>query len=476
MRPDAINSRTGASGIGGTVFTIAFFALSCLLEACSTETRVQTEQPKATPDKVEPVSPIAPDELTPTPHIFVEKRELAAVADTFVQRSHPDRNEGWATELKVGSPDPFRTLIAFEPDAIRIAAKNRDLVSATLQFVIDETDHEMWSWGRVLNLYRMTQVWSELGATWDCAEDTNPANAESDCPEDRRWGMSGRDRPRSWVAEPVSSVIVGMGQTGVLSFDVTEDIKGFLAGEYNHFGWILQKRGDLRQLVGGISFASGEIGNPPVLALTVSCPDTDDDRVCNVEDNCPDGVNTDQADLDRDGTGNFCDWDDDNDLVDDLVDPEPLNAGICGDSDGDTCDDCVVERLLAPANDGTDTDLDGVCDAGDRAPRNPRICGDLDRDTCDDCVVAGQQEPLNDGRDTDRDGLCDAGDPDDDNDMVVDWFDPEPLNPGICGDSDGDTCDDCAVANRQAPLNDGTDTDSDGICDQFTDTEKRIRP
>lgn len=74
--------------------------------------------------------------------------------------------------------------------------------------------------------------------------------------------------------------------------------------------------------------------------------------------------------------------------------------------------------------------------------------------------------------DTDGDGLDDALDADDDNDGVEDTLDPAPLDPAVCGDADGDTCDDCSVgvdgfgpAADADVLNDGTDTDADGLCD-----------
>jgi hypothetical protein len=153
------------------------------------------------------------------------------------------------------------------------------------------------------------------------------------------------------------------------------------------------------------------------------------------------------GDTDGDGQCDAFDDDDDNDGVSDLLDPDDTDPFICGDSDGDTCDDCAV---------GTDG------------------FGPLpDNDT------------LNDGVDTDSDGICDDGDTDDDNDGVDDIIEElgldglagtgdetDPLDPDLCGDSDGDTCDDCAVGtddfgpqSDSDPANDGTDTDGDGLCD-----------
>ncbi|MCP3938515.1 MAG: hypothetical protein GY708_24470, partial [Actinomycetia bacterium] len=193
------------------------------------------------------------------------------------------------------------------------------------------------------------------------------------------------------------------------------------------------------------------------------------------------------------------DPDDDNDGVNDDLDPNDTDPDVCGDTDDDTCDDCTngsdnlgVQPDSLPNNDGLDTDSDGLCDAGDPDDDNdgvnddldpndtdPDICGDTDNDTCDDCTngtdnlgVQPDSLPNNDGLDTDSDGLCDAGDPDDDNDGVNDDLDPNDTDPDICGDTDDDTCDDCAIGSDNLgvqpdnlPNNDGLDTDSDGLCD-----------
>ncbi len=125
--------------------------------------------------------------------------------------------------------------------------------------------------------------------------------------------------------------------------------------------------------------------------------------------NCPD------TDTDGDGQPDDVDDDDDNDGVPDVNDPQPLNPDICGDSDGDTCDDCAVGTDdfgplpdNDPANDGVDTDGDGICDLGDPCPLdNP---DDTDGDgVCDsDDICPGGDDTI----DTDGDGIPDACDDD----------------------------------------------------------------
>ncbi|GAG44730.1 unnamed protein product, partial [marine sediment metagenome] len=172
-----------------------------------------------------------------------------------------------------------------------------------------------------------------------------------------------------------------------------------------------------------------------------------------------------------------CDPDTDGDTVLDGVDTDPLDPLVCQDLDSDSCDDCSVLGLPDTSDDGTDTDSDGLCNTGDpdddndtvldgvdTDPLDPLVCQDLDSDTCDDCSVLGLPDTSDDGTDTDSDGLCNTGDPDDDNDTVLDGVDADPLDPYVCQDLDSDSCDDCSVLGAPDPSNDGTDTDSDGLC------------
>ncbi|MCB9288707.1 MAG: hypothetical protein H6560_15470 [Lewinellaceae bacterium] len=188
--------------------------------------------------------------------------------------------------------------------------------------------------------------------------------------------------------------------------------------------------------------------------------------------------NNDGPDTDGDGKCDLSEEDRDNDGVPDADDPNDFDPRVCGDSDGDQCDDCAVFAFFRPNDDGPDNDGDGKCDSGDPdddndgvedsqdpEPFNPSVCGDSDGDDCDDCSAGNTFAPANDGPDYDRDGLCDSGDPDDDNDNVNDAQDPDDFNRFICGDSDGDGCDDCSVLGTFAPNNDGPDANGDGICD-----------
>lgn len=199
-----------------------------------------------------------------------------------------------------------------------------------------------------------------------------------------------------------------------------------------------------------------------------ACADTDADGC----DDCSSGTfdtSNDGTDTDGDGLCDSGDADQDNDGKANGLDSAPLNPIVCGDSDGDGCDDCI-SGTYDPNADGADLDSDGICDSGDddidgdgvannldEDDSDDEVCRDLDEDTCDDCSASELA-------DNDGDGICDSGDDDDDNDGILDASDSDPMNAYICGDFDGDTCDDCA-SGAYDPFNDGTDTDGDGLCD-----------
>jgi hypothetical protein len=118
--------------------------------------------------------------------------------------------------------------------------------------------------------------------------------------------------------------------------------------------------------------------------------DADSDLVADVDDNCPDVANTDQADNDGDGQGDACDDDDDDDTVLDVGDNcqftvNPDQANNDGDAQGDLCDDDDDDDTVLDVNDNcqfaantdqADVDGDGtgdVCDPCDNRPATGEV-------------------------------------------------------------------------------------------------------
>ncbi|MGB9338741.1 MAG: right-handed parallel beta-helix repeat-containing protein, partial [Polyangiales bacterium] len=140
------------------------------------------------------------------------------------------------------------------------------------------------------------------------------------------------------------------------------------------------------------------------------------------------------------------------------IDAAPLDsyAVELGAFSGEGCfanQQCSIEtgECSGPSGDCVDLDSDGLGDGTrdnvgcvnattDSNDDDGMVCADTDGDSCDDCS-SGSFDPLDDGTDTDSDGVCDAGD--------------------VCVDSDGDGLGDGTLANAGCidPATDSNDDD-----------------
>lgn len=223
-----------------------------------------TTEPAPLQEPSEPPRPPAPITVQATPI----GKAILPQADVFVRSDNANKNFGGDDTLLIQKAarksDVTRILIAFPQPAIAESLGPDSLVSATLEFTIKRTGVDWGTTGRPVALHRMTRTWVEGGATWNCANDLNPANNKTDC-NGNTWSMIASPLP--YDATPVAQSLITNGQAGVVGLDVTSDVRAFLAGQSANQGWLLKLLNESQ--TGTVVFHSKEGASKPRLVLSV---------------------------------------------------------------------------------------------------------------------------------------------------------------------------------------------------------------
>ncbi|MFM2420159.1 MAG: hypothetical protein RL385_4882, partial [Pseudomonadota bacterium] len=205
--------------------------------------------------------------------------------DTHVRAAQPNANLGGATQLTVGfDPQENRALVGFDTRALfGDVSKDAELVSATL---ILTRRGGAGSGTGTLAAHVMTQPWLPTGASWTCANDTDPASGTSSCATSDVWSMTNAATLPYAPAAVTSSV--SFNASTDIELDVTADVQAAITQEKDELSWLLR----LSSGNGRLQLGSAESGAGARVVLSYR-PDTKatkrrDDRLAEVAANITD--------------------------------------------------------------------------------------------------------------------------------------------------------------------------------------------
>lgn len=205
-------------------------------------------------------------------------KQLTPVADTYLKQGTPNKNQGTLTSLSIQDSGNHRTILRFDSAAMSELTDG----TTTLNLAISLNANNWGTTGRQIAVYRLTTAWTELGATWNCAVDTDTSNSNDDCSGATAWVMDQPLHPElhPWVATPTAVTTITNGQSGTVTFDVSSDVALWRSGGAPNYGFIIKKVDE--GAAGHVEFASRETSTPPL--LTGPCTDANGDGVCDPAD------------------------------------------------------------------------------------------------------------------------------------------------------------------------------------------------
>lgn len=223
------------------------------------------------------VNPLETPTPTPTPEPVTVS--FNASGDAYVKSGQDNHNYGAGTFMNLQSSGSNRSLVKFDQSELQNAIGSGTVLSAKLKLTITDNGNNWGSTGRTVDLHRMVASWDEgngtennrgtgNGNTWNCASDSNIANQSKNCSGSSEWEMAQPNNPsvHPWNAIATDTKTITNNQSGVVEFDVTNDVAAFVSGSNSNYGWLLKKTNEGQN--GQVSFGTRESSSAPQLVVT----------------------------------------------------------------------------------------------------------------------------------------------------------------------------------------------------------------
>jgi hypothetical protein len=202
-----------------------------------------------------------------------------AAADTHVRSGQGNHNYGGSNFMRLQSSGDNRALVRFDQGAIAASVGNGTILSAKLQVTIVDNGNNWGTTGRTVDVHRLINDWGEgngtendrgtgSGATWNCAIDSIISNQAENCSGVTEWEMGQPNNPsvHPWEQTSSATQTITNNQTGVVEYDVTNDVAFFMSGAFDNYGWIIKKTNEGQN--GMVSFGTRESSSVPQLVVT----------------------------------------------------------------------------------------------------------------------------------------------------------------------------------------------------------------
>jgi len=100
--------------------------------------------------------------------------------DTYLTQGNDNQNHGAESFLRIQEDGHNRALLFFDQAALFDTFGDTPLASATIEVYIEDNADNWGTTGRSVAVHRVADEWSELGATWNCPDDSDTTNSQPD--------------------------------------------------------------------------------------------------------------------------------------------------------------------------------------------------------------------------------------------------------------------------------------------------------